>query len=166
MTSILAQPDGASDIHIEPFAQRLRLRFRVDGVLREVEAPELSKSAAIASRIKVLAALNIAERRLPQDGRAKIRVEGREIDLRVSTIPTMHGESVVLRLLDAGGVRLDLTALGLSASALSSASTLIDEPNGIVLVTGPTGRQNHKPLRILTTTQLCRPQACYGRRPG
>jgi len=141
VTSILtrAANSGASDVHIEPFANKLRLRLRVDGVLREIEAPELSRAPAIASRIKVLGALNIAERRLPQDGRAKVRVEGREIDLRISTMPTLYGESVVLRLLDSGGTRLDFASLGLSQETLLSVQSLVDRPNGIVLVTGPTG---------------------------
>ena len=103
----------ASDIHIEPLEQDLRVRYRIDGVLREVEAPPLQLRAAIISRIKIMARLNIAERRLPQDGRIKLAVRGKDIDLRVATMPTMHGEAVVLRILDRSSVALDFTSLGL-----------------------------------------------------
>ncbi|HET7098356.1 MAG TPA: ATPase, T2SS/T4P/T4SS family, partial [Casimicrobiaceae bacterium] len=102
----------ASDIHIEPFENRLIVRYRIDGVLHEVESPPRRFSAAVISRIKIMANLDIAERRLPQDGRIRLRVQGKEIDLRVSTVPTMHGESVVLRILDKGGVALDFKRLG------------------------------------------------------
>jgi general secretion pathway protein E len=102
----------ASDIHIEPFENRLIVRFRIDGVLNEVESPPRRLSAAVISRVKIMANLDIAERRLPQDGRIKLRVQGKEIDLRVSTVPTMHGESVVMRILDKGGVPLDFASLG------------------------------------------------------
>ena len=100
----------ASDIHIEPFENRLIVRYRVDGVLHEVESPPRRLSAAVISRVKIMANLDIAERRLPQDGRIRLRVQGKEIDLRVSTVPTMHGESVVMRILDKGGVALDFDA--------------------------------------------------------
>ena len=107
----------ASDIHIEPFEASLRVRYRIDGVLREVEAPPNRFRAAIVSRVKIMAKLNIAERRLPQDGRIKLAIRGTPIDLRVATIPTMHGEGVVLRVLDRTGVKLNFEALGLSGAA-------------------------------------------------
>jgi general secretion pathway protein E len=129
----------ASDIHIEPFEDTLTVRYRVDGVLRDVPAPPATSAAAVISRIKVLANLNIAERRLPQDGRIKLRIEGREIDMRISTLPTLHGESVVMRLLDQGDVPLDFTVLGFQGDNLKRFEQLLARPQGIVLVTGPTG---------------------------
>jgi general secretion pathway protein E len=129
----------ASDIHIEPFENRLIVRYRIDGVLHEVESPPRRLSAAVISRVKIMASLDIAERRLPQDGRIKLRVQGKEIDLRVSTVPTMHGESVVMRILDKGGVPLDFAALGFEGQALERFLKVLDEPHGILLVTGPTG---------------------------
>ncbi|MCP5152296.1 MAG: type II secretion system ATPase GspE [Ectothiorhodospiraceae bacterium] len=132
--------DGrASDIHIEPFESVLKIRYRVDGVLREMDAPPVRSTAAVISRIKVMANLNIAERRLPQDGRIKLRVEGREVDMRISTVPTMHGESVVMRILDKGSVPLDFTALGFDGESLTVLRAMLARPQGIVLVTGPTG---------------------------
>ena len=130
---------GASDIHIEPFEHALKVRFRIDGVLADAEAPPFALRPAIASRIKLMARLNIAESRLPQDGRIQVHVEGREIDLRVSTVPTLYGESIVLRLLDRGSVALDLPALGFSDSSLDTYLSILSQPTGIVLVTGPTG---------------------------
>jgi general secretion pathway protein E len=129
----------ASDIHIEPFEQQLRVRYRIDGVLQDVDVPPTSLRAAIISRIKIMARLNIAERRLPQDGRIKLAVRGKDIDLRVATIPTMHGESVVLRVLDRGRVVLDFTALGFAGAALAAYRATLARPDGIILVTGPTG---------------------------
>ena len=129
----------ASDIHIEPFEGRLRVRYRVDGVLREVESPPFGLRAAIASRIKIMARLNIAERRLPQDGRITMNVRGAPIDLRVATTPTMHGESVVMRLLSRDSVRLDFGALGIHGHTLHAFLDILERPHGIVLVTGPTG---------------------------
>jgi len=129
----------ASDIHIEPFENTLRVRYRVDGVLQEVEAPANRFRAAIVSRIKIMARLNIAERRLPQDGRIKLAVRGTPIDLRISTVPTMHGEGVVLRVLDRTGVRLDFASLGLAGPRLETFLGILERPHGIVLVTGPTG---------------------------
>ena len=129
----------ASDIHIEPLEQNLRVRYRIDGVLREIEMPPLQLRAAIISRIKIMARLNIAERRLPQDGRLKLAVRGKDIDLRVATIPTMHGEAVVMRILDRGSVALDFTSLGFEAPALAALHEALTRPNGIILVTGPTG---------------------------
>lgn len=131
--------ERASDIHIEPFEGTLRLRYRIDGVLRAIEAPPARLQAAIASRVKIMAGLDIAERRLAQDGRIKANVQGREIDLRVSTVPTQHGESVVLRILDQSRAPLDLARLGFSAPVGAGLDRLLDRPNGIILVTGPTG---------------------------
>jgi general secretion pathway protein E len=113
----------ASDIHIEPFENRLAVRYRIDGVLHEVESPPRRFSAAVISRIKIMANLDIAERRLPQDGRIRLRVQGKEIDLRVSTVPTMHGESLVLRILDKGGVALDFKRLGFETTSSRGSST-------------------------------------------
>lgn len=129
----------ASDIHIEPFESRLIVRYRIDGVMHEVESPPRRLSAAVISRVKIMANLDIAERRLPQDGRIKLRIQGREIDLRVSTTPTMHGESVVMRILDKGGVPLDFDALGFETDLKRQFTALLSQPHGILLVTGPTG---------------------------
>ena len=129
----------ASDIHFEPFENRLIVRYRIDGVLHEVESPPRRLSAAVISRIKIMAMLDIAERRLPQDGRIRLRVHGKEIDLRVSTVPTMHGESVVMRILDKGGVALDFKRLGFEDATLKGFLDVLMEPHGILLVTGPTG---------------------------
>jgi general secretion pathway protein E len=129
----------ASDIHIEPFENRLIVRYRIDGVLHEIESPPRRLSAAVISRIKIMAMLDIAERRLPQDGRIRLRVQGKEIDLRVSTVPTMHGESVVMRILDKGGVALDFKRLGFEDDTLKGFLDVLMEPHGILLVTGPTG---------------------------
>lgn len=129
----------ASDIHIEPFERGIIVRYRVDGSLRPTQLPPGVAPAAIISRIKVMANLNIAERRLPQDGRIKLRVEGREIDMRISTVPTLHGESVVLRLLDRADMTLDFAALGFEGETLDRFEQLLARPHGIVLVTGPTG---------------------------
>ncbi len=129
----------ASDIHIEPFEQSLRIRYRVDGMLKDGESVPRSLHAAMISRLKIMAGLNIAERRLPQDGRIRLAIRGRDIDLRVATMPIMHGEAVVLRILDRGSVKLDFDALGFSANALTAYRSGLTRPNGIVLVTGPTG---------------------------
>ncbi|MDR1076972.1 MAG: type II secretion system ATPase GspE [Xanthomonadaceae bacterium] len=129
----------ASDIHIEPFENRLKVRYRVDGVLEEGESPPVNLTAAVISRIKIMAKLNIAERRLPQDGRIMLRVQGKELDLRVSTVPTAHGESVVMRLLDRESVVLDFQRLGFTKEFLPKFLRTLDQPHGILLVTGPTG---------------------------
>ena len=129
----------ASDIHIEPFEAQLRVRYRIDGVLQDVDAPPARLRAAIISRIKIMAKLNIAEHRLPQDGRIKIVARGKEIDLRVSTLPALHGEGVVLRILDREGVVLDFDSLGFDDSTRGQFLELIERPTGIMLVTGPTG---------------------------
>jgi general secretion pathway protein E len=129
----------ASDIHIEPFADELKVRYRVDGILKEVDSPPVRSTAAIISRVKIMAKLNIAERRLPQDGRIPLRVQGKELDLRVSTVPTMFGESVVMRLLDKESVRFDLDSLGFDGPPKARLLSVLDAPYGILLVTGPTG---------------------------
>ncbi len=129
----------ASDIHIEPFENRLKVRYRIDGVLQEVEAPPSSSTSAVISRIKIMAKLNIAERRLPQDGRIMLRVQGKELDLRVSTVPTSHGESVVMRILDRESVVLNFEKLGFNGPTLERFLKVLSLPHGIILVTGPTG---------------------------
>jgi len=129
----------ASDIHIEPFENRLKVRYRVDGVLIEGESPPANLTAAVISRIKIMARLNIAERRLPQDGRIMLRVQGKELDLRVSTVPTAHGESVVMRLLDRDTVVFDFHRLGFTDAFLPQFRKVLEQPHGILLVTGPTG---------------------------
>jgi general secretion pathway protein E len=129
----------ASDIHIEPFENRLKVRYRIDGVLQEVESPPASSTAAVISRIKIMAKLNIAERRLPQDGRIMLRVQGKELDLRVSTVPTSHGESVVMRILDRENIVFDFKSLGFTDQFLASFLKVLELPHGIMLVTGPTG---------------------------
>ncbi|MFZ6872766.1 type II secretion system ATPase GspE [Undibacterium sp. Di27W] len=131
--------DGASDIHIEPFEQISVVRFRVDGALRDVVRPKKAIHASLISRIKIMAQLDIAEKRLPQDGRITLRIGGKPVDVRVSTLPTGHGERAVLRLLDKEAGRLDLGHLGMSADVLTQFDKLIAQPHGIVLVTGPTG---------------------------
>ncbi len=129
----------ASDIHIEPFERKLKVRYRIDGVLRQMDAPPSRLRAAVISRVKLMAKLNIAETRLPQDGRIRLVIRGKEIDLRVSTVPSMHGESLVLRVLDKGSVALDFSTLGFEKQVLESYLDLLDRPHGILLVTGPTG---------------------------
>jgi general secretion pathway protein E len=129
----------ASDVHLEPFPDRLRVRYRYDGVLHEVEPPPARLQAAIISRVKIMARLDIAERRLPQDGRIKLTVRGHEIDFRVSSVPSLHGEKVVLRVLDRTAVEFDYEKLGLPGDIRQGIERALDLPNGMVLVTGPTG---------------------------
>ena len=129
----------ASDIHLEPFEDRLRVRYRYDGVLHEADSPPARLTAAIISRVKIMSRLDIAERRLPQDGRVKLAVRGTEIDFRVSTIPSLHGETVVMRVLDRSTVAFEYTKLGLPPAVISRWNKTLELPNGIVLVTGPTG---------------------------
>jgi len=131
--------EGASDIHIEPFEQTSVVRFRIDGTLRDVIRPRKAIHASLISRIKIMSQLDIAEKRLPQDGRITLRVGGKPVDVRVSTLPTGHGERAVLRLLDKEAGKLDLSHLGMSAELLPQFDALISQPHGIVLVTGPTG---------------------------
>ncbi|MBI4654637.1 MAG: type II secretion system ATPase GspE [Nitrospirae bacterium] len=139
MLTTRAIENRASDIHIEPFEDELKVRFRIDGVLYDIESIPKRLQAAIVSRIKIMARLNIAERRLPQDGRIKLKVNEKEIDMRVSTIPVLYGESVVMRILHKEGIVIDLDKLGFSTEILSAFNHLIKKPNGIILVTGPTG---------------------------
>jgi len=131
--------EGASDIHFEMFETRATVRFRIDGQLRDVIEPKRGLHAAIVSRLKVMAALDIAEKRLPQDGRITLRIAGRPVDVRVSTLPTGHGERVVLRLLDKSAGRLQLSSLGMKDAPLARMQHLLAQPHGILLVTGPTG---------------------------
>jgi len=131
--------DQASDIHFEPFENSFRIRYRVDGTLYEMPPPPKSLSVPVISRVKIMSGLNIAERRLPQDGRIQLKIGGRPIDLRVSTLPTSYGESVVLRILDRSVVNLELDSLGISSDVLAKLRDIIHMPNGILLVTGPTG---------------------------
>ena len=131
--------ENASDIHLEIFERRSLVRFRVDGALRDVVEPKRSLHAAMVSRVKVMAELDIAEKRLPQDGRIMLRIAGRPVDVRVSTLPTGHGERVVMRLLDKQAGRLSLDGLGMPATTLARLDRLIQQPHGIILVTGPTG---------------------------
>jgi type IV pilus assembly protein PilB len=130
---------GASDIHAEPYEKAFRIRFRIDGVLYEVMSPPMSLKSAIISRLKIMADLDISERRLPQDGRMKVKFKGREVDFRVSTLPTLFGEKVVMRLLDKSNLKLDLTKLGFEPQALAAFEEAICAPYGMILVTGPTG---------------------------
>jgi type IV pilus assembly protein PilB len=130
---------GASDIHAEPYEKVFRVRFRIDGVLYEVMTPPMSLKNAIISRLKIMASLDISERRLPQDGRMKVKYKGREVDFRVSTLPTLFGEKVVMRLLDKSNLKLDLSNLGFAPKALADFEAAIRAPYGMLLVTGPTG---------------------------
>src|SRR6266404_6214856 len=134
-----AVKENASDIHIEPYENRLVIRFRVDGVLREVLQTKRAVAPLVVSRIKVMSKLDIAERRLPQDGRISLRIAGRAVDVRVSTLPSGHGERVVLRLLDKQAGRIELTSLGMDPRTQNTMDEIIHKPHGIILVTGPTG---------------------------
>ena len=134
-----AAKDGASDIHIEPYERSSAVRFRVDGTLREVVQPNKALHAALISRLKIMAELDIAEKRLPQDGRISLRIGGRAIDVRVSTLPSSHGERAVLRLLDKSESKFTLEGLGMGTDVLKAFNKLVKQPHGIVLVTGPTG---------------------------
>jgi type IV pilus assembly protein PilB len=139
LTLVNAIKQGASDIHIEPFEKVVRVRYRVDGILREAQPPPKALQAAVVSRVKILAELDIAERRVPQDGRFRIKFQGREIDFRTSTLPTYFGEKVVLRILDKGALTLDLDKLDFEKQPLDNFRDSLSRPNGIILVTGPTG---------------------------
>lgn len=134
-----AASQRASDIHIEPFEDELKVRFRIDGVLHDIDTEDKTFQAAILSRVKVMANLNIAEKRLPQDGRIGIRIAGQDVDIRVSTVPTRYGERIVMRLLDTSQIKLDLELLGLSPKNKSWIQKIIQKSYGIILVTGPTG---------------------------
>jgi general secretion pathway protein E len=136
---IRALESRASDVHIEPFENQLKVRYRIDGILHEVESPPRQLKAAVISRLKILAQLNIAERRLPQDGRIKTRLAGKDVDLRIATVPTLYGESVVIRLLERGQIFTDLDTLGFPPVLLTLFNEMIRKPHGMILVTGPTG---------------------------
>ncbi len=136
---VQAIKDRASDIHIEPFEKMVRLRYRVDGTLIDVTPPPKQMQLALASRLKIMSSLDIAERRLPQDGRMRVRVSGKDYDLRVSFLPTVHGEKVVLRVLDKSNLSASLDKLGLDADTFQQFKTAVDAPHGLILVTGPTG---------------------------
>ena len=129
----------ASDIHIEPREHKLAIRYRIDGALQDMEAPPAALGPALVSRVKIMARLDIAERRLPQDGRIRIPVRGRQIDMRVSTVPTIFGENVVMRVLDRSAIELEFAKLGFDDALERRFLALLDQPNGILLVTGPTG---------------------------
>ncbi len=150
--------DKASDIHFEPFEHEFKIRYRIDGALYEMAPPPKQLALPIISRIKVLASLNIAERRLPQDGRIKITLGGRQVDLRVSTLPTQFGESVVLRVLDQSAVQLDISQLGMPQDVFDGIQEIVRRPNGIFIVTGPTGSGKtttlYSGLRIVNTVDL------------
>ena len=141
VNSLIADAVGkhASDIHIEPYEKQMRVRFRIDGMLHEMMSPPFKMKGAIISRLKIMAELDIAEKRVPQDGRIKIRIGGKPIDLRVSTLPTIYGEKLVMRILDKSNLQIDLTRLGFEEQALARFLTAIESPYGMVLATGPTG---------------------------
>ena len=136
---VRALESRASDVHIEPFENQLKVRYRIDGILHEVESPPRQLKAAVISRLKILAQLNIAERRLPQDGRIKTRLAGKDVDLRIATVPTLYGESVVIRLLERGQIFTELETLGFPPEPLARFYEMILKPHGMMLVTGPTG---------------------------
>src|SRR5262245_7197113 len=146
MVLLLAIKDQASDIHFEPFEDEFKIRVRADGVLYEMVPPPRHLANAIVTRVKVMSNLDIAERRLPQDGRIELNVGGNSVDLRVSVLPTLFGESVVLRVLDRTVVQLDLNKIGMDPNTLTRFRKIIRRPNGIVLVTGPTGSGKTTPL--------------------
>src|SRR5213594_3025594 len=136
---VRALESRASDVHIEPFENQLKVRYRIDGILHEIDSPPRQLKAAIISRLKILAQLNIAERRLPQDGRIKTRLGGKDVDLRIATVPTLYGESVVIRLLERGQIFTLLDTMGFPAAPLARFNEMILTPHGMMLVTGPTG---------------------------
>src|SRR5204863_1536160 len=136
---VQAIKDRASDIHIEPFEKGLRLRYRIDGVLMDATPPPKQMQLALASRFKIMSSLDIAERRLPQDGRMRIRVGGKDYDLRVSIMPTVHGEKIVLRVLDKTNLSASIDKLGLDVDTFRQFKAAVDAPHGLLLVTGPTG---------------------------
>jgi general secretion pathway protein E len=147
-----ASSERASDVHIEPYEERLKVRFRVDGVLADVASEDKAFQSAIISRVKVMAGLNIAEKRLPQDGRIGLKIAGKDVDIRVSTVPTQFGERIVMRLLDKSGAVLDIDQLGIDKGNLEHLRKLLQKPNGIVLVTGPTGSGKTTTLYSCLTT--------------
>ena len=154
--------EGVSDIHIEPFEQISIVRFRVDGALRDVIRPKKAIHASLVSRIKIMAQLDIAEKRLPQDGRITLRIGGKPVDVRVSTLPTGHGERAVLRLLDKEAGKFDLSHLGMSSDVLKQFDHLIAQPHGIVLVTGPTGSGKLRRCMQLFASEFWQHQYSHG----
>ena len=167
MVLLMAIKDHASDIHFEPFEDEYKMRYRCDGVLYEMVPPPRHLAMAIASRIKVMANLDIAERRLPQDGRIELNLGGNSVDMRVSILPTMFGESVVIRVLDRTVVNLDLENIGMEPEILEQFRDLIHKPNGIVLVTGPTGSGKTTTLySALNELNHDHRKAHHHRRPG
>ena len=142
--------DGASDIHIEAYEKEVKIRFRVDGMLHEMMRPPKRMHAALISRLKILGEMNIAERRLPQDGRIKITIAGRQVDVRVSILPTVFGERAVMRILDKGTAMLGLEELGVASDVLERFRKVISQPYGIILATGPTGAGKSTTFNILT----------------
>ena len=149
--------EEASDIHIETFERALVIRFRIDGVLREILRPHRKLASLLVSRIKVMSRMDIAEKRVPQDGRISLRIGGRAVDVRVSTMPSSYGERVVLRLLDKNNVRLELKQLGMTLANRNIISELIRKPHGIILVTGPTGSGKSTTLYAVSYTHLTLP---------
>ena len=147
-----ASSERASDVHIEPYEDKLKVRFRVDGVLYDVASEDKAFQAAIISRVKIMAGLNIAEKRLPQDGRIGLKIAGKDVDIRVSTVPTQFGERIVMRLLDKAGAVLDINQLGVEKRNLDTMLKLLSKPNGIILVTGPTGSGKTTTLYACLTT--------------
>ncbi len=148
---VQAIKDRASDIHLEPFEKQLRLRYRIDGVLYDSTAPPKALQASLTSRIKIMSSLDIAERRLPQDGRFRIKIAGRDVDLRVSLLPTVHGEKIVMRVLDKSSLNPSLDALGLDPDDLAKFKAAIDAPHGMILMTGPTGSGKTSTLYAVLT---------------
>src|SRR5437868_3326891 len=136
---VQAIKDRASDIHIEPFEKSIRLRYRVDGSLLDMTPPPKQMQLALISRFKIMSSLDIAERRLPQDGRLRVKVGGKDFDLRISLMPTVHGEKIVLRILDKSNLSASVDKLGLDADTFQQVKQAIDAPHGLILVTGPTG---------------------------
>ncbi len=164
---VQAIKDRASDIHIEPFEKMVRLRYRVDGALMDVTPPPKQMQLALASRLKIMSSLDIAERRLPQDGRMRVRVGGKDFDLRVSFLPTVHGEKCVLRVLDKSNLSASLDKLGLDPDTFQQVKAAVDAPHGLILVTGPTGSGKtttlYSALNELNSPDL---QHRHRRRPG
>jgi type IV pilus assembly protein PilB len=156
----------ASDIHFEPFETDFKIRYRVDGALYEMAPPPRSLASAVTSRIKVMSQMNIAERRLPQDGRIQTTMSGRQVDLRVSTLPTQFGESIVLRVLDRSTVKLDLGAIGMPKRIYDYICEVIEKPNGIFIVTGPTGSGKTTTLYACLNRINTKDQAAHGRGAG
>ena len=159
--------NGASDIHLEPFEDGCKFRLRIDGVLHELPPPSKRMFIMIVSRLKILAKMDIAEKRIPQDGAIALRTGEKRIDLRVSTVPTVYGEKMVMRILDKGAIPLDLTGLGLDERQANDLIESIQLPHGLVLVTGPDRqRQVHHALRLPQPAQRAQGQHLHGRGPG